>query len=59
MNTYEITPKLSDYVRQLQSANTHVELLVVAINYALESSGQKKIASQVDLDEFIKLLSRG
>ncbi|OEE79314.1 hypothetical protein A1QQ_10020 [Vibrio ordalii FF-167] len=57
MNNYVITPELSDYVRLLQSANTYVELMVVAINYALENSGQPRIVSQGDLDEFIKLFS--
>lgn len=58
MNTYVITPELSNYVRQLQSASSHVELMVVAINYALENSGQRRILSQRDLDEFVELMSR-
>ena len=57
MNTYVITPELSNYVRQLQSAGSHVELMVVAINYALENSGQRPILSQRDLDEFVELVS--
>lgn len=55
MNKYMITPELSDYFNQLQLASTHVELLIVAINYALKIDGQPLVVSQKDLHEFVEL----
>ncbi len=56
MTKYTVTEELALFARQLQSANSFVELFTVAMNNALLMSNQPRIENQADLDSFIDAL---
>lgn len=58
MTKFTVTEELALFAKQLQSANSFVELFTVAINNALRTSNQPLIENQADLDSFIDALTQ-